>query len=331
MSSSLLSVAFYGAGFMAQTHARVLVQIPEVRCIAVCASGDPSADAFAAEQGEGMQVFADYTEMLDTAKPDVVYICVPPFAHGNEVEQAAERGVHVFIEKPVALEVPVARRMVEAAEAAGIVTQVGFQMRFHPAVLALEERIASGAAGDPVLFTGRYWTNMDGKNWWKDRARSGGQILEQVIHLYDLAAHLMGEADLDRACGHLANVAHRDDPDYRMEDVSAGMLPHSSGGVSVITGCNAVRPMHFLADYRAVFAHDFLDYQTTGRPWEQADRAVLSSGETVVGEWNTAVDLSEAISADFLAAVREKSGARVPLRDGLRALEWVHAVQSRLL
>jgi len=329
--SSVVTVAFLGAGFMTRTHAGVLAKIPGVRTVAVCAGGDPSAEAFAEEQDGGVQVFSNYTEMLDTAKPDAVYICIPPFAHRDEVEQAAKRGIHVFVEKPIALEAETARRMVQVVEEAGIVSQVGFQMRFHPAIRMLKERIASGEAGKPVLFTGRYWTNMEGSDWWKDRARSGGQILEQVIHLYDLAAHLMGDADLEKTCGHLANIAHREDPSYKMEDVSAGILAHADGALTIITGCNAVRPMHFIADYRVVFSHDYLDYRSTGQPWVSPDTATLSSGETVVGDWSDPVDLWLAIDTDFIDAIREGRCAQVPLRDGLRALEWVHAVQSKLI
>lgn len=331
MDALPITIAFHGAGFMTRMHAGALAKIPNVRPVAVCASGDPSADAFAAEQKGGLRVFDEYTSMLDTAKPDAVYICLPPFAHGGEVEEAAARGIHVFAEKPIALEADAARRMVEAAEAAGIVTQVGFQMRFHPAVQMLKQRIASGEAGKPVLFTGRYWTNMDGKDWWRDRSRSGGQILEQVIHLYDMAAHLMGEADLQAACGHLANVAHRQDSSYRIEDLSAGLFKHPDGALSIVTGCNAVRPNRFIADYRAVFSNDYLDYCCTGQPWVSPDTAVLTSGETVVGEWNDTVDLGLAVNADFIAAIRGGRPANVPLRDGLRAIEWVQAAQSRLI
>lgn len=324
-----IRIAFHGAGFIAGMHARALAKVPEVALVGVFSKPHATAEAFAAKHA-GIEVFSDFREMLDQAKPDAVFIGIPPFAHTNEVEEAAARGIHVFIEKPIALEIEKAQRMVEVAEAAGIITQVGFQMRYHPAVEMLRERIASGEAGVPVLFTGRYWTHMDGSPWWRDRNCSGGQITEQVIHLYDLAAHLMGEGKLASATGYLANVTHQDREDYTIEDVSAGMIPLASGGVAMITGCNAVRPMHFIADFRAVFANAFLDYSSTGQAWVTPDTARLTAGENVLAEWSQPVDLWAAQDADFIAAIREKRPSRTPLKDGLRALEWVRSVVPNL-
>jgi len=312
---------------MAGMHAKALSGFPDVRLVGVCDKANESAAAFAREHGRGeLTVYDTFQSMLDGARPDALYVCIPPFAHGDEVEEAARRGIHVFVEKPIALSAERARSMVEAVESAGVKSQVGFQMRFHPAVMELKRRIEAGQAGRPVLFTGRYWTALDGKSWWKDRACSGGQILEQAIHIYDLAAHLMGEARLSLATGYLANVAHRDDPSYRIEDVSIGLLPLVQSGACVVTGCNAARAMHFIADFRAVFDRVMLDYRCAGQSWITPDAATMSCGEEIVAEWSDPVDLTRAIDADFIGSIHENRPPAVPIREGLRAIEWVEAV-----
>ena len=81
------------------------------------------ASRFAASrvQAQGQtQAFHDYREMYAQAKLDLVIVCLPPFAHGDEVAEAARRGIHLLVEKPIALRSEQAWRMVEQVEAAGI-------------------------------------------------------------------------------------------------------------------------------------------------------------------------------------------------------------------
>lgn len=328
MEFKIKRIVFLGAGFMAGAHAKALSKMADVEIVGVCAAGDPSAERFAETFSPPVQVYKDFKTMLNEARPHAVYICLPPFAHSGEVEEAARRGLGVFLEKPISLTIERARSMVVAVEKAGVTNQIGFQMRFHPAVQEMQRRIAAGEAGCPVLFVGRYWTCMDGSPWWRDSSKSGGQILEQVIHIYDLAAHLMGPAHLAKTVGHLANLTHQTDPSYQIEDLSVGLLFLSSGGVCTITGCNSARPMHFIADFRAVFANAMLDYRCSGQPWVIPDAATLTIGDGIAGEWSAAVDLIELEDRHFIDALDQGTSTNVPLNEGLRALEWVLAVKD---
>ena len=112
-----------GCGGIANRHATILQKLERTELAAFCDIAEERARDFAAKYAEGKPpVFSDYHVMLERVPLDVVYICLPPFAHSDEVEAAAAKGVHVFIEKPIALTMELANRMVAATDRAGVKT-----------------------------------------------------------------------------------------------------------------------------------------------------------------------------------------------------------------
>ncbi len=97
-------LGFIGAGGIAERHTKVLLEFPDV---SIAAFADPSLErAQELAALAGAKAYADYRQMLDREQLDALYICVPPFAHG-EIEQAAiERGLPFFVEKPLEVSPP---------------------------------------------------------------------------------------------------------------------------------------------------------------------------------------------------------------------------------
>ena len=137
-------------------------------------------------------IYTDIEAMYEKTEMDAVFICLPPFAHTLDVDIAAEKGIHIFIEKPIAGDMATAQRMVRKVEAAGVKSQVGFMLRFGDAVEQVKAKIDSGEAG---WMAARYMCNCLHSDWWRDKSKSGGQVVEQVIHIYDLTRYLLGEPD----------------------------------------------------------------------------------------------------------------------------------------
>jgi predicted dehydrogenase len=322
-----LKVCMLGAGFIARTHVAVLSRIEGVSLAGICAPDEARAQDCAKASGcDDVRLYRDFEAMLARETPDVLYVCVPPFAHGGQVEAAAARGVHVFLEKPLALAVERGAAMVEAVERAGIVTQVGYHMRFHASVRRMKALLDGGEAGAPTQFLGRYWCNMEGADWWRLRDRSGGQILEQTIHLYDLALHFLGAPA--SVCARLANLVHRGRADYTIEDTSAAMIAFQNGSVASISGSNCALPMHFLADFRLVCERALFDYRSTGQHWVEADSATIwrHDGERVSSE--AFVETDDPYAAEdrhFIACVRAGRPTEVPARVGLESVRLVSA------
>ncbi len=323
-----LKVGILGTGGMGKNHVNSLKEVDGVEVAVVCDLNREVAEKFCTDlELTECAVYTDFDEMLEKETLDALYVCIPPFAHNGEVVKAAEKGIHLFLEKPIALNSDIAEGMVDAIEKAGVVSQVGYQMRFRQSIQKLAAMIADGTAGRPTLFQGRFWCRMpDGASaWWPNKERSGGQILEQVIHIYDLALYLFGETE--SATGLLRNLIHDNDPAYTIEDTSIGMISFKNGACASITGSNCTAPVHFIADYQIVFENVTLDYKSTGQAWVTPDQASLiyangDESETFVEDAN----VYELEDADFIQAIREKRSAMVPAREGLNDIKVIEEV-----
>lgn len=148
-----VKVGVLGAGSMGEVHVKNLIQIPGAEIKAICDVSRPRAEALS--RLCKAKVYTDFNEMLEKEELEVLYILLPPFAQNGQFEQAAEKGIHIFIEKPIAIASDRGKSMVDAARKAKIKSHVGFHMRYGTAIQKLKEMIDDGSAGRPVLFNGR--------------------------------------------------------------------------------------------------------------------------------------------------------------------------------
>jgi predicted dehydrogenase len=311
-----LRTAILGCGDFANKHAENIVAMPErLELAAFCDINPEHARTFAHKYAANGKIYTDFHPMLDEVKPDLLVICLPPFGHTDEVAAAAQRGIHILIEKPIALSSEQAWKMVEAAESSKIKTQVGFMFRFGAAVTEFKDLIASGKAGDLGLMSARYFCNSLHSVWWRRRDKSGGQLAEQVIHLVDLMRYIMGDAQTVYSLQN--NLFHRDVPDYTIEDVSGTVVGFKNGGIGVIYATNGAVPNQWFSDYRVVARNlvaEFADanhatFTYTGGPYSQN---VSISSE---------VDYYRLELLDLLDAIQTGGETRTPMRQGALSLD----------
>lgn len=324
-----LRVGILGAGFMGKTHGGNLAKDARVELVACCDVQQEAAAALGQQLGVSASgIFTDFDRMLADCPLDVLYCCLPPFAHHGEVERAAARGMHLFLEKPMALTPEAARAMVQAIDAHGVVSQVGYHMRFRRSIERLKGLLDAGDAGRPTLFAARYWVNMLASAWWRDQSRSGGQVFEQIIHLYDLAIYLFGAPK--QVTGLMKNLCHPQ-ADYTIEDTSVGTIEFANGALASITGSNCALPMHFMGDWRVVCERALLDYSSTGQHWVTPDSATLcltaDEDSIFTEEFVEDSDPYADETNDFLTAILQQTPTRTPAREGLKSLELVAAMQ----
>ena len=222
-------VGFVGAGGVAMRHARHLAQLKDVRVVAVTDPNAAAAQSFA--ETTDAAVATDLDELIKTS-PDAVYVCVPPHAHGAIEEQLLDAGIAMFVEKPLAMDLPTAERIAATASKAGVVTAVGHHWRYSPAVDLVRDLLA----GRPVrLVTGSWIDRVPPVPWWSKRALSGGQIVEQAVHVLDLIRLLCGDVvEVDA----YANSAPPATPGADVDGATVAILKLRSGAVgSVAAAC----------------------------------------------------------------------------------------------
>jgi myo-inositol 2-dehydrogenase/D-chiro-inositol 1-dehydrogenase len=180
-----LRVAVVGAGRMGRVHLAALARAPSLEAVAVV---DPVP---AARAGAGLPGHATVEELLAAGGFDAAVIVAPSDRHPELVAAFAGAGVPILCEKPCGVAPEQARAAAAAADAAGVLLQVGYWRRFVPALVALRERIAAGALGDVFLVSCWQWDEQPPAE--EFRRHSGGIAVDMGVHELDCVRWLLGQ------------------------------------------------------------------------------------------------------------------------------------------
>lgn len=226
-----LKIAMVGCGGICDFHLSHLVLFDDVEFVGFMDIRPERAHEKAAKAGGG-KVYDDYITMLDEAKPDALYICVPPDQHGFIELEAIQRGIPFLVEKPMALNMELAYSIRDAAEKAGLVTAVGFQDRYLDIIDKIKELLEGRTVG---LVEGSWLGGIPGVYWWPTYATSGGQIVEQNIHLFDMLRYLFGEPAKVYCVG-ARGIVKREG--YDLHDYSSAVITFKNNIIATLfTGC----------------------------------------------------------------------------------------------
>jgi myo-inositol 2-dehydrogenase/D-chiro-inositol 1-dehydrogenase len=177
-----LGVALIGSGRMGSFHAETLARrLPGARLAAVVDAAPGAAERLVGTLGEG-RAYTDAAQLWDDADVDAVVIATPARTHADLVAAAAGAGKAVFCEKPMAVTLAHADRAIDAARAAGVVLQVGFNRRFAPDWAAARQLIDSGRLGTPRLLRS---LTRDPGGFDPARVLPDTIFLETLIHDFD--------------------------------------------------------------------------------------------------------------------------------------------------
>lgn len=190
----MVKVALIGAGCMGRVHAAAYRKLDDAELIAVCDLDTKRAQ----ELGPRAEVSSDYQDILNDPNIDMVDICLPTFLHKEAVIQAANAGKHVLCEKPIARTVEDGELMVKACEEAGVKFSVGHVVRFFPDFAKLKDVLASGQIGEAKVIRssrGGGFPTWGWQNWYADYEKSGGPLVDLIIHDFDFLRWVFGPVD----------------------------------------------------------------------------------------------------------------------------------------
>lgn len=313
-----LRVGLLGPGGIGARHAGAVAQLGgRMRLVACCGRDAERTADFAGRFNAAP--FTDFQRMLDEAALDLLIVALPPYAHNGEVEAAARAGVNLLVEKPIALDLDRASAMVEASR--DVVAACGFMYRFGGAVRRWDALADEGATGRAGHFSGSFHCNALHTPWWGARAQSGGQMVEQLIHIADLARHMLGMPETVYA--RAANLFHGGVPGYDSDDVSAIVLGYDDGRVGVLHASNGAVPGRWAKQWQIVasgMTGIFADFNTA--------ELVTTTGEVRSELVAESIDPFVAQLADVAEAIERKRAPLVPLSDGAETLRIVLAARQ---
>lgn len=234
-----LRIGLVGCGRIASRHVQVISALPKLELAAVCDLVSERAQALA--DTSGARPYADYREMVHAERLDIVSVLTESGSHGRVGAMLAPHTGALVVEKPIALTLDDADRLIETCDAHGTRLFVVKQNRYNPPVVRLRRAIEARRFGKLVLGSTRvrwcrtqeYYAQDSWRGTWKD---DGGVFANQASHHIDLLQWMMGPVESVKAytATRLVNI--------ETEDTGLAIFRFASGALGLVEATTATRP-----------------------------------------------------------------------------------------
>lgn len=228
-----VKVAILGGGWFGNFHLDHLLKMEGVE-VAALATGNAERLAGLAAKAPSARTYQNQRDMLQAETDlDALIACVPPDCHDGIEFMAAERKIDLYMEKPLGVSLEEVRKCEQAINSSGILCAVGYQTRYNP---HLEEMKVFLQNHDIGMAVAKWFGVMPSTSWWRVKARSGGQLAEQVTHMIDVMRYLFGDVESVYAKGRTGLITGV--PNYDVEDCSAAVFTFENGVMATVScGC----------------------------------------------------------------------------------------------
>ena len=194
VKENIIRAGFIGFGRMGITHFSILNSNPLVTPVAVCDQSGTMLNIL--KKYIDVETFSDYRKMIAESELDCVIISTPSDSHTQIINHAVENNLHIFTEKPFAMNAAEGRDTLVRLEGKNIVNQVGYVNRFNEVFMEIKNLLAAGAIGEVKRFSSEMYgatVLKDTKSGWRGKRKTGGGCLyEFASHCIDLAIYLLG-------------------------------------------------------------------------------------------------------------------------------------------
>lgn len=211
----MIRAGVIGAGGIGAVHLKHLSNHPEVKLAAICDTNGTLSQTQSAVYGA--ESYTDSYKMIEQEELDVIYLCIPPFCHGDLEEVIAAKGIHLMVEKPLGLDMETVRRKAQAITESGIIAASGYCLRYMDTVETARQFLKDKKI---AMVRAHYLTSPVNTPWWRKKELSGGQLVEQSTHTLDLVRYLGG--NIKTLYADMQLLLRNDIPDLDIPDV--GML-----------------------------------------------------------------------------------------------------------
>lgn len=309
-------IGIVGTGSMGVAHAKAWLNT-EASLVACTAKHEDHAEQFATQYD--LKPYPDVSSML--AEIDILDICAPTHLHYDMVLKAAKAGKQIFCEKPLARTLEQGQKMIKACQNAGVKLSVGHVVRFFPEYTRAKSLVDSGQIGQLALINLSRETFRPKKkqsNWFIDFEKSGGVILDLMIHDFDYAHWLAGEVESVYA----KNISNAN-PDAQI-DHALVILTHKNGVISHVEGSWAYPPPMFRTSFEISGSGGMIDHNSQASTPIDIYMHKTANGETADIPAPTSPVEEDPWTSEikaFYAALRQDAPLPVPAEEGLAALQ----------
>ena len=319
-----------GGDFIARAL-KVLKEEGVAELVAVAGRKPAKTEEFARKHG-AERWYTSYDQLIRDEGIDAVAISTPHYLHFPQTIAAVERGLHVLVDKPMAINLVEADGMIKAAEKKGVKLGVIFEFRFDPSVEKLKKMVDEGRFGRLIMGeavvewhrTQEYYDRSDWRGRWA--TEGGGALINQAIHTIDLLLWLMGDVELLWAL--VGTFAHR----IEVEDLAVAALKFRNGAYGVIQGSTAIYPgLPTRLEIHGVDGTAVLEGNTLKVLAVRGEEAGGGGeGSKELASWArpeaVPIDNHVRLIRDFAKAVEEDRQPRVDGREGRRSLEVIRGI-----
>ena len=237
-----MNFAIVGCGFIAKKHANAIQNIEGANLIAVCDRVPELMEPYVDEYGATPYTVLE--EMLMNDNVEVLCICTPSGSHAAIAEIAARHGKHIIVEKPIAMTLEEADRIIATSKDNDSKLAVVHPNRFRPVVLKLNEIMEKNLLGSIshalcIVNWSRGQEYYDQSPWRGTKEHDGGVLMNQAIHNLDLLLSLIGTPV--EVFSMEATRFH----DIEAEDVSTGIIRFESGALATVQASTNVYPKNY--------------------------------------------------------------------------------------
>lgn len=318
-----MRIGIVGAGFMGTTHAEAWAQTPAQ---IVGFAAETVEEALPLAKQYSVPTFSDFSSLLEAS--DVVDLCTPTHLHVPMILEAAAKRKHIICEKPLALSLESAQQAVQACQKAGVSLFVAHVVRYFPEYALAKHLVDEGQIGKVAtlrLLRGSYRPKKPVGNWFLDESKSGGILLDLMIHDIDYARWVAGE--VESVFARKVSMVYQDSP----VDYGLIILKHTSGTISHIAGAWAYPPPTFRTQFEINGDGGMIEFDSQLsspihslilRPTQDAPDVGIPSSPVQESPYTTEIK-------EFYAALIGEKPSRVTAEDGLEAVRIATAaVQS---
>lgn len=329
-----MKYALIGCGRISPNHIEA-AKNNELEFVAMCDIVIDAMQDKAARFGlEEVHQYTDYKELLQKEKPDLVAIATESGKHASIALDCIAAGCNVIIEKPIALSISDADRIIEAGKQAGVVVCANHQNRFNKSVQYMRKALELGRFGNLSHGAAHVRWNR-GKNYYDQASwrgtweQDGGCLMNQCIHNIDLLRWFMGD-DIQEVFAYTDQLVH---PYLEAEDLGVALVKFSNGSYGLIEGTTNVYPKN-LEETLYIFG-------------DKGTAKAAGTSDNIIEEWRFSDNLDDPnevkkrfsenppniygyghtpLYADVIEAIQDKRAPLVDGEAGKRALELVLAI-----